>query len=260
MDHRSDSLVIGGGVIGAATAFWRSLRLSGPEIGSTGQGGHRSWVVSTNRGAFEAAEVVVCAGPLAHRLLSPFSVDLPRRINPRYRALIPDPPSGPEPEEIDAPLVINIRNGAYWRPAPGGVWLSIANVDDTSVEPRDNIVVPAGFVPSCAAEIEPVSPRLAARARAAAASGTAVVGGGYQAYPADDLPFVGAVPGWPNLYANYGHWAGIMLAPASARLLTDLIRGVVDDGDNPCRLSRFDGGDRQQLLGARSTNKFGGWG
>ena len=38
------------------------------------------------------------------------------------------------------------------------------------------------------------------------------------------LPFIGRVPGWSNLFLNAGHYRnGLVLAPASARLLRDLV-------------------------------------
>jgi len=48
----------------------------------------------------------------------------------------------------------------------------------------------------------------------------------------DGIPFVGNVPGYDNLYVNAGHFRnGLVLAPASARLLADILLGsapVVD--------------------------------
>jgi glycine oxidase len=38
------------------------------------------------------------------------------------------------------------------------------------------------------------------------------------------LPFIGKLPGWNNLYVNAGHYRnGLVLAPASARLMADLL-------------------------------------
>lgn len=40
----------------------------------------------------------------------------------------------------------------------------------------------------------------------------------------DDLPLVGAAPGWENLYVASGHYRkGILMAPLTARLLGELI-------------------------------------
>jgi glycine oxidase len=48
----------------------------------------------------------------------------------------------------------------------------------------------------------------------------------------DGIPFIGNVPGYDNLYVNAGHFRnGLVLAPASARLLADILLGntpVVD--------------------------------
>jgi glycine oxidase len=42
----------------------------------------------------------------------------------------------------------------------------------------------------------------------------------------DGLPFLGAVPGWDNLYVAAGHFrSGIQLSPATALVLTELLLG-----------------------------------
>jgi glycine/D-amino acid oxidase-like deaminating enzyme len=253
-----DPAVITGAWMAAAAREGAGVA-TGTAAGAVRSEGGR-WLVDTEGATLVADEVVVCAGPYTPAMLAPFGVDVPLRITARYRAFIPDPPTGPDPAHQAAPLVINIANGSYWRPVPGGVWLSTANVDDRSVEPRESVDPPPDFVNSCADEIEPVSPALASLARRAASAGMVTVGGGFLVYPADDVPYIGHVPGHPNLYANYGHWAGVMLSPASGRLLVDVMNGTVDQRDNPCRLNRFDGHDIGQALGQKSTNKFGGWG
>jgi glycine oxidase len=40
----------------------------------------------------------------------------------------------------------------------------------------------------------------------------------------DELPIIGAVPGWSGVYLATGHWTkGILLSPITARIMTDLI-------------------------------------
>ncbi len=208
------------------------------------------WRVSTDRGHVDADAVVVAAGPYAAQLLSPFGVDLPVRVTPRYRVFIPDD----DPDHKVAPLVINVVNGSYWRPVPGGVWLSTANVDDRTVEPQESVEVPDDFLATAIEEIRPVSPRLAATAEAADPA-SLTYAGGFQSYPIDDVPIIGAVPGHEGLFANVGHWAGIMLSPASGRLLADVVAGT-SGTENPCGFDRFTAGTAKRS----STNKFGGWG
>lgn len=55
------------------------------------------------------------------------------------------------------------------------------------------------------------------------------------------VPFIGQVPGYQNLHVNAGHYRnGLVLAPASARLLADLLTGrapCIDPAPyDPCRL------------------------
>lgn len=208
------------------------------------------WRVSTNRGDLLAERVVVCGGARAPRLLEPFGVTAPVKVTPRYRAFIPFE----DPTHLAAPLVINIANGAYWRPVPGGVWLSTADVDEDSVEPEEGVTTPTGFVERCVEQIEPVSPGLASHARSLDPDEISCAGG-YQSYPADDIPIIDEVPGHDGLFVNYGHWAGVMLSPAAGRLAADLVNGHITNGANPCALSRFDHPTERQ-----SSNKFGGWG
>lgn len=213
------------------------------------------WTVITDQGDVVAEQVIVCGGPLAPQLLEPFGLSMPMKITPRYRAFLPNE----DPDLLAAPLVINIANGAYWRPAPAaagaGVWLSTADVDEASTTPGESVTVPDGFLERCLEQIESVSPRLVEIARATPVEAITYAGG-FQSYPADDVPFIGGVPGQQNLFANFGHWAGVMLSPASGHLLADVVNGQRATEDNPCRLTRFD-----ELAGERtSTNKFGGWG
>ncbi len=216
-------------------------------VEQVGQG----WRVDTDRGSVEGDAVVLCTGPAAPAMLASKGCTLPHKITPRYRAFIPDD----DPHHAAAPLVINIANGAYWRPVPGGVWISHANVDDRHVEPADGVVVPPAFLDECINQIEPVSPQLAETARRTD-SGEITYAGGFQVYPGDDAPFIGQVPGAPGLFTNCGHWAGVMLSPAAGRLAADLVTGAVAEAQNSCRLTRFDDGPVERS----STNKFGGWG
>ncbi|MEM7092750.1 MAG: FAD-dependent oxidoreductase [Actinomycetota bacterium] len=212
--------------------------------------GATGWSVTTSRGEVHAGAVVIAAGPYAAGLLAGLGVGLPVKITPRYRVFIPDD----DPHHQAAPLVINVRNGAYWRPVPGGVWLSTANVDDRSVPPQETVEVPPDFLGEVIEEIRPVSPALAATAEAADRSALRFAGG-FQVYPADDVPIIGAVPGHDGLFVNGGHWAGVMLSPASGRLCADLVTGDRSEAENPCGFGRFD-----RAVTRSSTNKFGGWG
>ncbi len=99
-----------------------------------------------------------------------------------------------------------------------------------------------------------MSPRLAATAESADPA-TLSFAGGFQVYPVDDVPIIGPVPGHEGLFANVGHWAGIMLSPASGRLLADVVAGT-SGVENPCGFDRFTDGTAERS----STNKFGGWG
>jgi len=209
--------------------------------------------VSTSRGRVATTTVVDCAGPFANTLLEPFGVRLPITTIARYRAFLPCNGSGIG-GVADAPFTINIENGAYWRPVPGGVWLSHADADADPTGPLDEVEVPESFLAAAVARIAPISPFF--RDLAAGLEGAPLDQvGGQPCYTPDDTPFIGPVGQVPGLFVNCGHWAGVMLAPAGSRLLADLVTGARADADNPCSLRRLDGD-----LVKVGTNKFGGWG
>ncbi len=58
---------------------------------------------------------------------------------------------------------------------------------------------------------------------------------------ADELPIIGEVPGWDNVYLATGHWMqGIILSPVTARIITDLIvKGHTSISIEPFAPGRF---------------------
>ncbi|MBW1714046.1 MAG: hypothetical protein JRJ59_12975, partial [Deltaproteobacteria bacterium] len=43
-------------------------------------------------------------------------------------------------------------------------------------------------------------------------------------------------------HLNCGYWAGVMLSPVAGKWVADLIKGQMDQKDNPLRLSRYEEG------------------
>ena len=211
------------------------------------------WEVVTEDHTIAADAVVIAAGPYSISMLEDLGVNVPVKTTPRYRAFIPDGHG----DHAAAPLVINIENGSYWRPVPGGIWLSLADVDERSLPPADAVALPHGFIERAANAIESVSPGVAEAARTALSEAPESIGaaGCFQSYPADDAPIIGAVPGHDGLFANVAHWAGVMLSPASGRVLADAVTGVAATIDAVHGFARF-----EEAVERTSTNKFGGWG
>ena len=58
---------------------------------------------------------------------------------------------------------------------------------------------------------------------------------------ADELPIIGKVPGWDNVYLATGHWtSGIIFSPITARIMTDLIvKGHTSISIEPFAPDRF---------------------
>lgn len=113
---------------------------------------------------------------------------------------------------IDA---IVLRGGRYLIPRRdghvlAGSTLELAGFDKQITQPaRDSLLASARSILPALADHEPVAQWA-----------------GLRPGSADGLPYIGAVPGWEGLFVNAGQYRnGLVLAPASARLLADLLLG-----------------------------------
>lgn len=169
--------------------------------------------VQTSAGLLEADKVVVCAGAWAGDLLRDAGISL--TIEPvKGQMLVFEP----RPELINS---IILHQGRYLIPRLDGRIVVGSTLERTGYEKhitddarqlllqQAHALVPAlRSVPVEAhwAGLRPGSPH--------------------------GIPYIGAIPGWSNLYINAGHFRnGLVLAPASVRLMTNILLGqdpVVD--------------------------------
>lgn len=171
--------------------------------------------VTTDRGVWQADQVVVAAGPWSRDLLSPLGMDLP--VDPVKGVMLL--------LHSHRPLLgqILMAGSHYLIPRSDNRILVGSTQEDTGFDDRISLgsartlaQAAVEMVPACAeleledywAGLRPTSP--------------------------DDCPFIGPVPGVAGLFVNTGHFRnGIVQAPASAELLASLMVGkdpVLDPG------------------------------
>ena len=185
--------------------------------------------VETTRGSVAARRVVNCAGAWAARVASLAGVDLP--VEPLRRMLVPSEPFDEFPRT--APMIVDMSNGFHFRPEARGFLLAWNDPEETPGFKTDfdpafvekTLTRAADRVP-CFANL-PVNPK---RAWA----------GLYEMTP-DHHPVLGEspVPGFFLANGFSGH--GVMHAPATGKILSDLIlTGKTDLIDaSLLNLSRF---------------------
>ncbi|MDY6921514.1 MAG: glycine oxidase ThiO [Pseudomonadota bacterium] len=164
-------------------------------------------VLTLSGNRFSAAQVAVCAGAWAGRLLQPLAASI--QVQPvRGQMLV----YAPRRKLLNS---IVLHNGRYLIPRLDGRIVAGSTLEHTEFhkastrEARQELVAMAtGLVPALAKE--------AVEAQWA----------GLRPGSPHGIPFIGRVPGWDNLFVNAGHYRnGLVLAPASARLMRDLLLG-----------------------------------
>lgn len=192
-------VIAAGGVIESGCAI-DQIETAGGKITAVSGGGRR----------FEGTHFVVAAGSWSGKLLRQVGLKLPLQAGKGYSLTLPAPPELPELCSIfaEAKVAITPMNGLLRFGGTmeiGGLDLTI---DPTRVRgivksvqqyfPKFSETDFAGVEPW--AGLRPVSP--------------------------DGLPYLGRVPGLPNLIAATGHaMMGVSLGPATGQLVADLLRG-----------------------------------
>jgi len=168
--------------------------------------------VETTRGPVATRKVVNCAGAWAAGVASLAGVDLP--VEPLRRMLVPTEPFDEFPHT--APMIVDMSNGFHFRPEARGFLLAWNDPEETpgfktDFDPAfvEKILTRAADRVPCFANL-PVNPK---RAWA----------GLYEMTP-DHHPILGQAPGLPGFFlANGFSGHGVMHAPATGRILSDLI-------------------------------------
>lgn len=191
--------------------------------------------VETDKGSLRAPAVVVAAGPYSRRVAALAGVDLPLRIVRRHRLTIGEHPLIPQ----DAPMVIDGDTGAHWRPERPGAALAWAQPHEPAAEPEDHVSPNPMFVHEVLEGVYRLCPFWLDVAESLMREQIFLSAGQYTLTP-DDKPIIGPHPDVPGLLFSAGYSGhGIMAAPASARLLADLVTGRSDDRDNPFSVRRL---------------------
>ncbi|MBB3332743.1 glycine oxidase [Halomonas campaniensis] len=163
--------------------------------------------VATADGEVSGGQVIVCGGAWAAGLLAPLGVSLPVRPVKGQMILFRAPPG----------LVrrVVLMDGRYVIPRADGRVLAGSTLEE------------AGFDKTIdAAARESLWESAVAIAPALAGCEVEHHWTGLRPGSPDGVPFIGAVPGVANLHVNAGHYRnGLVLAPASTRLLVDQLLG-----------------------------------
>jgi sarcosine oxidase subunit beta len=168
--------------------------------------------VVTTRGTVATRTVVNCAGAWSSEIASMLGIRLP--VEPLRRMLVPTEPFDRFPHT--APMIIDMSNGFHFRPESRGFLLAWNDPEETPGYKTD-------FEPSFiekiltrAADRVPVFENVAVNPKRAWA-------GLYEMTP-DHHPILGASPDVPGFFfANGFSGHGVMHAPATGRILSDLI-------------------------------------
>lgn len=160
--------------------------------------------VVTTAGRIRAGAVVVTTGAWASQLLSPFLTVAIKPVRGQmllYRA---------QPGTV-GPMVL--ARGRYIIPRRDGRVLAGSTLEDSGFDNRTTATARADL-------------EAAARAIVPALAGCPVEHhwAGLRPGSPDGVPYIGPVPGVEGLYVNAGHYRnGVVLGPAAARLLADLV-------------------------------------
>ncbi|KEA64530.1 Glycine oxidase ThiO [Marinobacterium lacunae] len=167
--------------------------------------GERIEGVQSSQGEFRADSTIVAGGAWSAELLSSLNMRLP--VEPvRGQMMVFKAPVG----LIDRVIMLD---GRYLIPRADGRILVGSTLErvgfnkDTTEEARQSLYQTALKILPDLAQY-PVEHHWA----------------GLRPGSPEGIPFIGAVPGWSGLYLNCGHYRnGLVLAPASTRLLSDLL-------------------------------------
>lgn len=163
--------------------------------------------VNTSQGVFEAGRLVVCGGAWTAKLLATLNVHLPVRPVKGQMIAYQAPPG----------LVqrVVLKDGRYVIPRNDGLLLVGSTLEEAGFDKTTDAEALASLQQS-AERIVPVL----------ANCPVAYHWAGLRPGSPDGIPFIGAIPGQPNVFVNAGHYRnGLVLAPASTHLLADQLLG-----------------------------------
>jgi len=209
------------------------------------QGDHVTGVV-TPEGELEADRVVLAAGPFTAQLASTAEVDLPLEPVRRHRVVIGEHDLIPH----WGAMTIDEDTGAHWRPEGPGAALAWAEPEDPS-PPQRHVSPDPHFTFRVMEGVYRLNPFWLDVAETLKRDNIFLHAGQYTVTP-DHNPIIGPVEERPGLWVISGFSGhGVMATPASARLLADLMSGIIDTEGNPYALTRaslYDGSSEQMVI------------
>jgi sarcosine oxidase, subunit beta len=189
------------------TELWRNATVTGIRCDPQGVAG-----VETTRGVVSTRTIVNCAGAWAAQIAHMVGIDLP--VEPLRRMLVPTEPFDQFPHT--APMIIDMSNGFHFRPEGLGFLLAWNDPEETPGYKADFDPAFIEKVLTRAANRVPIFENLAVNPKRAWA-------GLYEMTP-DHHPVLGSAPDVPGFFlANGFSGHGVMHAPASGKILSDLI-------------------------------------
>ena len=163
--------------------------------------------VATAQGALNAERIIICGGAWAAQLLAQLDVQLP--VRPVKGQMI----AYKAPKDLLQRVVL--KDGRYIIPRADGLLLVGSTLEEAGFDKTTDALALASLKHSA----EAILPALAM-------CPVAYQWAGLRPGSPDGIPFIGALPEWPNVFVNAGHYRnGLVLAPASTHLLVDQLLG-----------------------------------
>lgn len=184
-----------------------------------------TWQIECNMGEHAAQRIVVAMGAWSASLLKGIGLSVPMMAERGYHVEFPgaEVALNNSVMDVDAKIVASSMEGGL-RVAGQAEFASV-DAPPSAGRLRRLTGQARGLVPG----LEGIAPRTWMGRR--------------PSFP-DSLPMIGAVPGRPGLFVNFGHsHYGLMMAPKSGELLADLMTGRAANADpSAFSPSRFGGG------------------
>jgi glycine oxidase len=163
--------------------------------------------VVTSQGALKAERIVVCGGAWAAQLLAQLNVQLP--VRPVKGQMI----AYQAPQGLVQRVVL--KDGRYIIPRADGLLLVGSTLEETGFDKTTDEAALASLRQSAEAMLPALATCPVAHQWAGLRPGSP-----------EGIPFIGAIPEWPTVFVNAGHYRnGLVLAPASTHLLVDQLLG-----------------------------------
>jgi len=180
------------------------------------------WRVDGEQRIYRTGKVVIAGGAWSTRLLAPLGVRVPLIAERGYHLVMEDPGVTLNNSVMDVANMFVISSMQHGLHAAGTA--EFARVDDIPDYRRAEIFAQLGKQLLPGLNTENRKPWMGSR----------------PSMP-DSLPCIGQVPGRQGLYVAFGHsHYGLGMAPATGRLVADIVRGVDPDIDTrPYRIDRF---------------------